>query len=473
MSERDAVIVGAGPAGMAAAKELVNRGVRVTLIEEMPEPGGQYYRQHRAAADVRRGPELDERADEATAALQTLAGETLTVRSGTLAWGLFPGNQLALLDGDRVELLHADAIVLATGAIERSAAFPGWTLPGVMTAGGLQALLSREAILAGRRVVVAGSGPLLLAVAVEINEAGGQVVAVVEGTAASAPLGHIHHFLRQMRRVRQGLDYRRTLAQQGTSVLTGHTVVAARGEGQVAEVVVAPVDREWQRATGPETTFSADSLCLHYGFVASTELARMAECELAYAVERGGWYVVHDEGMRTSQPGIYVAGQSAGIGGSDLAAATGRLAGMTVAQDLGATARGDAAAVSSVRREIERAREFATVLNTVYAVRPAVADLISPETTVCRCEEVTAAEVEVALREGARTIDDIKRRTRCGMGRCQGRICTPVLTSLLDRRAGVSPLEAGLITARPPVKPIPLAALASLAEVEQETASHD
>lgn len=470
LNGRTTVIVGAGPAGIAAARELLKHGSRVILFEEMSAPGGQYYRQHTTAHSVSRGSELDERASEGASALGQLVGDGVTVRCNTLAWGIFPGNQLAIYDGDQVDLVHADAIVLAPGAIEAVAAFPGWTLPGVMTAGGVQSLLTREAILAGQRFVVAGTGPLLLAVAVEINEAGGQVVAVVEGATTGAPLRHIHHFLRQMRRVQAGLDYRRTLERQGTEVLTGHTVLAARGDGQVSEVVVARINKDWQVVPGTELTFAVDALCLHYGFVASVELARMAGCEVAYAPERGGWYVSHDAGMRTTQPGIYVAGQAAGIGGADLAAATGRLAGLTVVHDLGKIdERTYASAVKDVQREINRAREFATVLNTVYRMAPAIADLITPDTTVCRCEEVAATEVEAAIQEGARTLNDVKRRTRCGMGRCQGRVCTPVLTTLLQRRAGVTPPEAELITARPPVKPIPLAALAALTETAKVT----
>ena len=467
MSERDsrrtALIVGGGPAGMAAARELLACGVRVTLLEEMPELGGQYYRRPSVDGTIERGKELDERAAIATELIEELKAQGLEIRCNALVWGVFPDKRVAVYEGDRVSVMEADAVVLATGAIEQVVAFPGWTLPGVMTAGAVQSVISREAILPGRRFLLAGTGPLLLAIALEIAEAGGEVVAIVEGSHLTNPARHVLSFLSQGRRLRQAAQYHLALRRHGIPIEYSHTVVAAHGEGQVREVEVARIDRDWHVVPGPTQRYQVDALCLHYGFAACTELARMAGCEVAYAAERGGWYVVHDDGMRTSQPGIYVAGQPAGIGGVDLAEATGKLAGLTAAYDLdGIDARSYLTAAQEMRRDVERAQDVAFALNVAYRPGPAVVDLIAPSTLVCRCEAVPASEVDAAIREGARTLDDVKRRTRCGMGYCQGRVCSPVVAALLQHRGGVTPEKVGLFTARPPVKPIPLAALATL-----------
>ena len=464
---RSVAVVGAGPAGIAAATELLNHGARVTLIDESPDLGGQYYRQFSAAKNVSRGGDLDDRHQSGGEKVSGLSHDNLTVLTDTLVWGLFENTELALYRNDRAEILRSDSVILATGANERVAAFPGWTLPGVMTAGGVQAMISRDGILPGVRFLVAGTGPLLLAVAVEIAEAGGEVVAIVEGSKATAPLRHVHHFLRQMRRMRQGWDYRRSLRQHGIPVLSGQVVTAVRGRERVREATVASINDEWEVQDHDVTRFVVDSVCLNFGFVATTELARMVDCEVAFDAQRGGWYVVHDAKMRTTKPAVYVAGQSAGIGGADLAAATGRLAGLSAAGDLKLAAGRDyEGQVADARREVEQARSFSEVLNTIYSPGTGLADLATPDTTICRCEEVLASSIDDAIDSGALTANAVKRATRCGMGACQGRVCAHVLASYLERKAGVSPQSSGLITARPPIKPLPLGALAKLVDGE-------
>ncbi len=465
-------IVGGGPAGIAAATELLEYGARVTLIDEATNLGGQYYRQFSAAKDVPRGRDLDDRHQAGQEKTGGLSHDNLTVLTETLVWGLFDNNELAIYRNNRAEILRPDRIILATGAIERVAAFPGWTLPGVMTAGGVQAMISRDGVLPGTRFLVAGTGPLLLAVAVEIAEAGGQVVAIVEGSKATVPLRHVHHFLRQMRRVKQGWDYRRALSRHGIPVLSGQVVTGVLGDSHVREASVSSIDDDWQVLDGESKSFAVDSVCLNFGFVASTELARMVGCEVTFDPTRGGWYVVHDEEMRTTSPAVYVAGQSAGVGGADLATATGRLAGLSAAHDLGlATGPSYEDQVSGAQSQVEQARSFSEVLNTIYKPGLGLADLATPETTICRCEEVLASSIDTAIANGALTVNAVKRATRCGMGPCQGRICAQLLTPYLERRAGVSQQSSGLITARPPIRPLPLRALATLADLDSVAAS--
>jgi NADPH-dependent 2,4-dienoyl-CoA reductase/sulfur reductase-like enzyme len=460
---RSVAIVGGGPAGMAAAAAALEHGLAVTVIDESSGLGGQYFKPFTAAPDLSRGDEIDDLHEAGQERAERLRSDRFTHRSGTLVWGIFEGRQLALYADDRVEIVEPDAVVLAPGAVERVAAFPGWTLPGVMTAGGAQTLLSREAILPGRRFLLAGTGPLLLSIAVEIADAGGEVVAVIEGSRLTAPVGHVRQFITQRKRLRQALDYHVTLRQRGIRLLNGHAVVRAEGSGHVREVTVARIDDDWRPIAGTETSFNVDTLCLHYGFAPSTELAQIAGCELAYQDDFGGWYARHDEAMRSSQPGIYVAGQLAGIGGADLAEATGRLAGLTVARDLGALAPEPYDDLATrARRDVERARAFAEMLNEVYVPAPGVAAPIAPDTIICRCEDVRASAIDRAIAQGADTLNDVKRHTRCGMGFCQGRICGQVLASYLEFKSGVGPERSGVFRARPPAKPIPLRAIAAM-----------
>jgi thioredoxin reductase/bacterioferritin-associated ferredoxin len=460
----DVVVVGSGPAGLAATNELLTNGLSVTLVDEGNALGGQFYRQQLAAPELSRGSDLDDRSEKAAEAVRFPEHDALTIETRALAWGVFPDRQLTIYRDGASRVLESRAILFACGAIERSAAFPGWTLPGVVMAGGVQASLSREAILPGKRFVLAGTGPLLLAIALEVSDAGGEVVAVVEGARSTAPVRQVHRFLSYMGRLKQGIDYHRALRDRGIPVLNGYAVREARGDGQVEEVVLTRLGNDWTPEPGSDQVLEADTLCVHFGFEALTELPRMAGCDADFDRMRGGWYVAHDEGMRTNVPGIYVAGQVSGIGGVDLSSATGSLAGATVSLDLGRLDPVDYQKASeALRKKITHERSFAEILHTIYTPGSGLANLIEPSTTICRCEEVAASEVDDAIVLGATTVNDVKRRTRCGMGRCQGRICTPIVTAYLNARAGVPAQEAGLITARPPVKPIPLRALAEMA----------
>jgi NADPH-dependent 2,4-dienoyl-CoA reductase/sulfur reductase-like enzyme len=461
------VVIGAGPAGMAACDALLQNDLPVTLIDESNGLGGQYYKRFTAAADLSRGTEIDELRESGAEWARRLDDPRLTYLPNTLVWGIFPERRLALYVDVRVELMQADALLLAGGAVERVAAFPGWTLPGVMTAGGAQTLLAREGILVGRRFLLTGTGPLLLEIALEIAEAGGEIVAVVEGSSLSAPVRQLRKFVTQTKRMRQAFDYHRELRRRKIPLLSQHMIVAAHGDDHVSEAVVARIDGDWQPISGSEQRFAVDTVCLHYGFAASTELAHLAGAESAYDQRRGGWYIAHDDGMRTSASGVFVAGQTSGIGGADLAEATGRLAGLSIAHDLDYLPADQYTALTGdARREIDRGRQFAEMLNTTYTAGPGVNEPITSNTLICRCEEVRAAQVDAAIEEGALDLNDVKRLTRCGMGFCQGRICSQVLVPYIAQKTGRSPEDIGQFHPRPPIKPVPLGALATMPDPE-------
>jgi len=467
MTRKQAVaIVGAGPAGIAAALALAEYGVPAILIDEAEHVGGQYYKHFGVAPGSSRGRELDQLRQQGRERHHALERSKVDVRLGTTVWGFFEPNRMALVADDRVEVIEAASVLIATGAIERVAAFPGWTLPGVMTAGAAQRVLSHDGILPGRRFVLAGTGPLLLAIATQIVEAGGEVAAVVDCVGLTEPTHRLRHaqaVVGQPRRLRQWADYRLALRRAGVPYFHNYTVVEARGDGELREVVIAEKDAGWNIVPETRQVLEADTLCLHFGFAASTELAQLAGCALAFARERGGWYVAHDDGMRASRPGFYVAGQVSGIGGADLAEATGALAGLTIAYDLGVIgAEAYDRAARPLRRTIRQGRAFARMLNEVYTEPPGIARLVEPTTVLCRCEEVTASQIDQAVAAGVTTLNGLKRRTRCGMGFCQGRICSQVVGRYLEGRYGVAPDEAGVFNARVPLKPVPLGALATI-----------
>jgi D-hydroxyproline dehydrogenase subunit alpha len=349
------------------------------------------------------------------------------VLSGRSVWAAEPPGTL-LLDGPPWRV-RAGAIVLATGAYDRPVAFPGWTLPGVLTAGAAQALAKGQGVLPGRRVLLAGAGPFLLPVARQLAAQGAEVVAVAEATRRRDRLRFGPRMARHVDRLVAYAAYRTSVRR----IAWGKVIVRAEGDGRVESATLAACGRDWAPIPGTERSFAVDAVCTAYGFVPNTELARALGCELA------GDAVAHDDAMRTSVPGVYVAGEAAGIGGAELATVEGEIAGRAAA----------GAPASSAR--LDKPAHFARILADLFDPRPGLAALATPDTVLCRCEDVTAGEVDAAVAAGARTPAELKIVTRCGQGPCQGRVCERLVAARLP--------AGGRYSSRAPVAPVPLAVL--------------
>jgi thioredoxin reductase/Fe-S-cluster-containing hydrogenase component 2 len=312
-------VVGAGPAGLAAAIEAAKAGAQVTLIDENARSGGQLFKQihkffgseaHRAGVrGVQIGQDLLQEAHDAG----------VGIRLNTVVYGLFDDKCLGLVCGDHTEDLQADAIILATGANENALAFPGWTLPGVMGAGAAQTLINIHRTLPGRRVLMIGAGNVGLIVTYQLLQAGAEVVGIVEG------LSHIGGYGVHASKVRRS----------GVPIFTSHTILRAEGEESVEWAVIAQVDENWQPLSGTERILEVDTICLAVGLSPLAELSWMAGVRFVHVAALGGWVPAHDEDMQTSLPGIYVAGDLAGIEEASTAMEEGRLAGLAAAEALG------------------------------------------------------------------------------------------------------------------------------------------
>ncbi|MBM2615663.1 FAD-dependent oxidoreductase [Actinoplanes sp. LDG1-06] len=455
----DVLVVGAGPAGLAAADAARRAGAQVVLLDAAGDAGGQYWRHlpaERPAADER---VLHHGWDKFTA----LRGQELL--TDAQVW-------LAERHDDRPPTLHvlvgpADgnertprtfapkALVLATGAYERTLPFPGWDLPGVFTAGAAQALAKAERIAVGRRVLVAGAGPFLLPVASSLLRTGAGVVGVFEAngwsrlrkawTARPAELLSTRHKAGEL------AGYVRDLARNRIPYRTGTAVIAAHGTDRVTAVTVARLDPEWAPVPGTERRLDVDAVCVSHGFVPRTELAVSAGCGLdAYGA------VVTDENGRTSVPGVYAAGEITGIGGADLALAEGVIAGLAAANAATTSAASTSAAGTAnvgVTEEQRRARRdnqrFADRLERAHGIRPGWAGWLGDDTVVCRCEEVTAGDLKAgAAATGSRGLRSLKLSTRAGLGVCQGRVCGRTVEELLHRHTG-GLLDPGRTASRP------------------------
>jgi D-hydroxyproline dehydrogenase subunit alpha len=458
----DLLVIGAGPAGLAAAATAAGHGLRTLVLDERPTPGGQVYKQPgpgfrvldpaRIGRDYQRGTALARQARDSGAELR--AGAEVVELQGT---------DVVVVQGGTSYPVHARRLLIAAGAHDRPVAFPGWTLPGVVTAGGAQALVKASRVAPGDRVAFAGSGPLALAFPAQLRHYGVNVVLVLEsgpppGPAALAGIARAAAGNGEL--LRDAAGYRWQLARYRVPLRYRRIIVAAEGDGRVEEIVHAAVDQAWRVVPGTEQRAAVDTICLGYGFVPSDELVRLAGCAFGYDEDLGGTVVQCDEWARTSVPGVLAAGDVAGVRGALSAADQGRLAALRAAADLGALSEAYAEHLAiPVRARLARKERFRAALAPLYAVGPGLYELTTPPTVVCRCEEVTRADLDAAIASTG-DLNVIKSYTRAGMGLCQGRNCRRQVAALVAASTGTAIADVPLPTARPPARPVALAALA-------------
>jgi len=328
MRESELLILGGGPAGMAAAIEAAKAGARVTMLDEDARPGGQIYRQFNAGFRVVDADVLGhdyERGQELLKEFATVAGQ-VEYLDEALVWGIAPENELDFLRQGESRSLRYRQLIIAVGAYDRPVPFPGWTLPGVFTAGGAQRLIKTQRVLPGERMLLAGTGPLQLAVANQIVEAGGTVAAIVEAGNIDTWMSLARGAWGQWALIADAWRYWSGIRKAGIPLWREHILVEVRGDGRVEEAVVARVDQEWRPVPGTARTLLVDTVCVGYGFVPSVELTRLGGCEHRYDPLLGGWLPVRGEQMETTTPNLYVAGDCGGVAGSFVAIEEGRIA---------------------------------------------------------------------------------------------------------------------------------------------------
>ena len=442
----DVLVVGAGPGGLAAAVAAAECGASVRVVDERPGPGGQYFKQAygRAAArhadrQAREGASLIDRARQAGATLVTGATVFGAERAGDGSL------RVAVLGAQGLTVVAPRFLVIATGAYERPMLVPGWTLPGAMTTGAAQTLVRSYGVSPGRRVLVAGNGPLNLQVAVELSGLADEVH-VVE--AAPQPWRHPAAGLALAaagpRLAWQGASSMLKLRRHGIALEWSHRLIEISGEGRVSGAAIAPVGPDGK--IGRARTLAVDAVIMGDGFWPSSELALLLGCSSTpERVERG------DDGS-TSVPDVFVVGEAGGFGGAQIALAQGELAGRAVLRRLGIQAAGDDALA---RRRLLGARRFQSALWNVFAARDVGLDLAAPETVICRCEAIDRQTIEtVVARHAVGDVATLKRLTRAGMGRCQGRYCGPRLAGLVGQVNGQG------LAPQMPLRPVPVAPLA-------------
>lgn len=486
----DLAVVGAGPAGLSAAVVAGEAGLRVALVDAGAQTGGQYWRHpdenHSAAfaSPESTGHHHWDHYRSLRDRFRALVGDGRIIHcAGRQVWRLDavggPGDGSPGPDGgfrlrttavagadplaaaDRA--VTASRVVLATGAYDRQLPIPGWTLPGVMAAGGVQALLKANQVSAGSRAVVAGTGPFLLSVAAGLARAGVEVVAVCDANALSRWVATPIRAIQEPGKLLEGVGYAATFARHRIGLRTRTVVTAVRGAGHVSEVDIARVDAAGTVQPGTTLTVAADLVALGWGFTPQLELVVGAGARTRIDID-GSLITDVDVDQRTSVPGIYAAGESTGIGGAVQSCAEGELAALTAAGDAGWGV--SAARAARLRRRIARGRRFAEGMHRASPVPEQWHTWVHDDTIVCRCEEVPARAVRETV--GVLRADDardVRVTARPGMGMCQGRVCGFALSCLVAEQTGRPALDTDLehLVRRPVGTPIRVGDLADLA----------
>lgn len=455
-------IVGAGPAGMAAAIELSAVGADVLVFDESFRAGGQIYRQPPVGFSVEhRGHQAAPSHERGDALLQQLEAQGVRVMSGVTVWNASPGRLDLEVDGAPA-VCDCDVLILATGAYDRSVAFPGWTTPGVITAGAAQVMVRGFLVKPGTRALVAGTGPLLLPTVSALVAAGAEVVGALEANTRWRALSALGGVLGSRARRREAAFYARVILGRRLRYSFSSAVFAVQGGDRVRSAVIGRLGRDGVPLPHTAREVDVDLVCTGFGLSPSVELARVAGCEMHHQAARGGWVPRHDDRMATSVQGIFVAGEIAGIGGADVAIAEGKLAGLAAAEHLGLPdPRGARAAeLKSAAARRTRERRASDALLRAFSIPPGVHQLAKDDTLVCRCEDVTFAQMRDAVELCGRDNRTAKMATRAGMGPCQGRICQALIADLLRHRLGGPTEDPPCPSVQIPVKPVAVTTVA-------------
>lgn len=460
-TQYDLIVIGAGPAGMAAAAESEEYGLSVMVLGDQRSPGGQVYRaieQTRAerlqvlGPDYRNGQHLARRFRAAH--VDYLPGATV--------WQVESGGIVNFCIENKARQIKGKRILIATGARERPVPIPGWTLPGVMAATAADVLMKSHGIVPSGNIVLAGSGPLLFLTAARLINFGVTVTAILDTTPyfnyisalpALPKALHVYEYLLE------GLRMKRQIRRSGTPIYRNVKNLYAQGADAVEVVRFS--------SNGKAHELNVDILLLHNGIVPDTQISQQLECAHTWYNTQRYWQPFLDKWGNSSEKGIGIIGDAAGISGAKAAEISGHLAALEAAYRLNIISRPERRLKAlSFEKRLSREKAVRPFLDLLFRPNP---DLLVPrddQTVVCRCEEVTAGQIRKALELGALGPNQLKSQTRCGMGSCQGRMCGLTISEIIadHRKEDIS--KVGYLRVRPPMKPITVEQLSDLELVD-------
>ncbi|MCY0093804.1 FAD-dependent oxidoreductase [Hoeflea sp. J2-29] len=448
----DVLVIGGGAGGLNAAIAAARSGASVVVLDERKVPGGQYYKQTAGSA-----PGLDAQQRDGAELVAAALSSGVEILTQVEVWGAFDGLLFMAEHAGRAVVARPRTAIIATGAYERPCMVPGWTLPGVMTTGAAQTLWRSYRTLPGKRIAICGSGPLNLQVAMELARGGAEIVAIAEAARSpfAQPVAAARMALSNMELAGRGLAMTAGLRRHGIHVshqtsLTG--VVEAEG-GLLAT---------FRNSRGAEVSHLVDAVCMNDGFEPQNEILRLLGARMNYDPAFGHLRCQRSDTMETNVPQLYAVGDCAGLGGAPAAGVEGTLAGMAAAsfcKDVPLPETGD------LQLRLSRHRRFQKHLWKLYDIAPRDLSGQTDDLTVCRCEEVSLGELRQALGARPGHAGTVKRATRAGMGRCQGRYCGPVTARIVAARDDREIEDRSYYAPRVPIKPVSIAAILAAQEL--------
>lgn len=461
----DLAIIGAGPAGMQAATQASELGLATVLLDEQPSPGGQIYR------GIDKSPLTDTRVlgpdyYHGESLSQAMRNSAVEYMDNTVVWDLNEQGEIGIQREGSTSLLSAQRIIIAIGAMERPFPIPGWTLPGVMSGASAQILLKTSG-LAAEGAVFAGTGPLLYLIVSQLIEAGVKVKAVLDTTPFNNYVNALRYLpgaLGAPEYLRKGLGMIARIRRSGVTVMSGVTDIEVRGKDKAEAIKFRKGNfrkgEKWQ-------TIATDQIFLHQGVVPNVSLAMSVGCEHTWNEQQLCWQAVTDEWGTSSIDRIAIVGDAAAIAGAKAAEPSGRLAVLETAFRLGKISQQERDKLSlKLRKKLQHELRVRPFLDTLYKPQRQHRIPVQANAIVCRCEEITVANIDEALKQGCSGPNQLKAFTRCGMGPCQGRMCGLTVSELIADRRSIPVNSVGSYRVRSPVKPITLGEMANFSAGE-------
>ena len=453
----DTIVIGAGPAGLSCAVSLVDFGLDVMLLDEQPTPGGQIYKNIEKISG-KCAKILGEDYIKGRGLVRMLRDhDDIAYVPSAAVWQVNADGSVYYSTGGTSHEASAKYVVVSTGAMERPVPFPGWTLPGVMGAGGANNLIKDAGLVPDGRVVLAGSGPLLLLEAVHLIDMGVDIRAILETTPVMPSLSSLYHLpfaLRRMDLLRKGISMLLKIKKTGIAHYKAIKKLEARGENKVASVHAldknTPLD------------IDADILLTHFGVIPNTAIFRQLGCRHQWNDVQRYWFPECDKWGRTSHQNVFAAGDGKFVHGAVSAALKGKLTALAIAAEMKILHKNERdLKARHIEQQLGRDLDPRTFIDSMYAPVPDLYD-IPPETIVCRCEGITMGQISSIIDEGCLDPNEIKALLRPGMGPCQGKMCGTSICEIISLKSGLDIKIVGSLNIRPPLKNIPLNEIANI-----------
>jgi len=444
----DVIIIGGGLAGLKAAYTLLSHDLKIALIDENPFEGGQYLR---TLPDNFKDRLLKYKTGvkkEGLKLIEKLKESDINILLNSTVIGIYDNDKIFIDSNGKAELLYFKNLIIATGAREKYLPFPGWTLPGIFSLGAVQVFLKSNGVLPAEEITLAGSGPFLYAVAYEVLKAGGKVKTIYELKRFGEQLGFSKGLINFPKKIVEALVYMEEILSRHVPIKYGRIVVKAEGRDGVEKVQIAKVNKNYKIIEKSVDTVETELLAVGFGFTPNLETARSAELEIVYRKALGGWVIKTDEELKTSKPNIFAAGELTGIGGAEKSLIEGELAARSLLKSLSLLE--NKAILKKLIKKRKKALLYAKYFNTIYSIPLDLYSEIADDTIICRCENISMKKIKEAIEMGPADINFVKTFTRAGMGNCQGRICGPIIESIIKSLKEKVPKPS---TTRKPVKP--------------------